>query len=222
MTDSQIKYVDDKLKELKELLINSPNIMKHDFLVDHIFDKTVFNIKCINSGFIEKNNEQNNKVKVLHFNFKEKQYYKEIDKELAPMISELWKAKLMAEDVNFVNTPNNYVALEFRDTVFINRFFETLFSVYTSKENIKKSELYNRVFKCPKYIDGAWICNFNVNFNEDSYDSYATTTLFDEFIDTKIIIKFPFKDCEYIYQKFKEYNEIKEREKTQHSANKVC
>jgi molybdopterin-guanine dinucleotide biosynthesis protein A len=118
----------------------------------------------------------------------------DIDKKIAPLIEEIWKAGISTANSCENNNPINYIWIEFDTSIGCENFLNICF-----KNIDKNNDIFIRAMCKHEWDKNAWIYSTCVDcYNSDS-DIIKNTIM-------GTSVRFPKQDYQFIYDKFVEHN----------------
>jgi hypothetical protein len=129
----------------------------------------------------------------------------QIDKKIAPLMKELWEAKIETSNSCEDNVPKGYVWIEFANEQSFRRFMNIMF-----KKEFCKNDIFRRAVSGWDTDGKCWKFNINVD-SQDNYVDYETGEIANPDARCKEVklwhsVRFPHKDLEYVIGKIKAFN----------------
>jgi len=220
-TKKDIKsQISSTMKYIKTLLMDNVDRFQRTWKWDNILFEL---LEIVNTDVQSSKPENHKTTTLIHLNEPI-----EIDEMIAPLISEIWKAKIITLNSCENNIPKGYIWIQFDTgndcTKFLNIIFKNL--------DINASEtkdIYTRAMNYQDYkLEGRWIYDVNIDSIDNSdlddsnlldnsnslgnSDSKTDSSLNLSkvnpvlFVETNISVRFPQIDLDFIYKRFLEHN----------------
>lgn len=133
----------------------------------------------------------------------------EIDEQIAPLMSQIWKAKITTLNSCQDNVPSGYIWIQFDSSRDCDQFLTIIFK----NQDINSPAvipIYKRAMHPYNHkLSGHWEYRVNLESLEqnDSEESEDLTTFNPILlVGTAVSVRFPQQDLDFIYQRFLEYN----------------
>jgi hypothetical protein len=126
-----------------------------------------------------------------------------IDKKIAPLISELWKANIMTSNSCENNVPDEFIWIQFEDLRDYKKFLNIIFlHERCDNEILQRAIRGNSENDCWRY-DMSLDTDYETN--EDGYMIDDDCEC--EYIEIGVSVRFPQKDLDFVHTKIKNFNE---------------
>ncbi|ARF11182.1 hypothetical protein Klosneuvirus_1_39 [Klosneuvirus KNV1] len=200
------KYIDDNIEIIKSTIKNT--ISNHPYVIEHLFDTLKFEIMKYQASIKNKNHKT---VKVKYdeaYIVKEKEIiptthvkqYIDIDKNIAPLIKELWKAHIDTMNSCENNIPIDYIWIEFSSETDYNQFIEIILldENYGDDRTQRILGISNNIYK-------SWYKDIHHDVFFDDKDGVINNVI------NSVSLRFPKDDYEFVLNKIKNHNKKKNK-----------
>ncbi len=171
-----------RLDNIKNRLLTNPSILNNKYLIYPIIEEY---------EYILNNSEENHFIAHETIKLKYNNQYIDIDKKIAPLITEIWKAGFKTNNSCQNNVPRGYIWISFNDSIDMKKFINIIFQGKNNKEDI-----IVRGLDSPCYTPNSW------KYKIDIYNLYEPV----DNIFVNCSIRFPFTDLKYVYKKILHHN----------------